>query len=938
MEAAPHFGPSPTRAHQRFGGGLPASGEGVEHVTLAVVAPLRSASLIRRLGSLLLLAFGLTALETAAMLIAVRRQEADSRLVNLAGRQRMLTQAMTRDALQASRGDVVRGRALLVAKETFARSLQTLREGDPARATPPPSTAGAAALRDVATEWEPFATAVERVAALPAGDPEREEALAYVVSHSDALLERAEAATTIFDEEAHGRNQALAAFGFAALVVAVAVFGVTLLRVRRLVQPLREVAASARGIAAGEHRTSLAVPDTRDEVADVARAIRDLALGLATQQRRQAAQHAATRVLAEATSLGEAMPNILKAICESLGWQWSATWTIDRERGVLRCGEMWHAVGAHLADFSACSQATTFAEGIGLPGRVWESGQAAWIRDVQVDPNFPRAPVARTVGLHAAFCFPLKSAHGLLGVMEFLSTEVSEPDTDLLAMMDAIGSQIGQFVERRLAEESSVQKAKDLARAHAQLEREFADRTESGRRLATQHAVTRILADSPSLADATPQVLRAVCASLGWAWSAMWHVDADADVLRHADDWSADQVQRSEFEALSRTMTFSRGLGLPGRVWSSRTPAWIPDVQVDPNFPRASAARAAGLFGAFAFPILLEHRVLAVMEFFAPSVRDPDEALLAMLAAIGSQMGQFIKRRDAERHLLARTEQVRLKNDELREALERMKAMQAHVIVQEKLASLGSLTAGIAHEIKNPLNFVINFADLSAELSAELGHELAGVRTSLDPDRVAALDGLIDDISDNVSKIGEHGRRADRVVQGMLAHSRGTGGERRRVDLNRLVTESASLASRDGLPARADAGLNIDVRLDDAVDSVDAVPDDLRRVVKNLVDNAVYAALHHRARAAPPEVRVTTRLREDHRIEIRVRDNGGGVAPEVRDKMFAPFFTTKPPGEGTGLGLSISREIVVQGYGGAIEVETEEGQFTELVVVLPQSA
>ncbi|MGH8573611.1 MAG: GAF domain-containing protein, partial [Gammaproteobacteria bacterium] len=336
------------------------------------------------------------------------------------------------------------------------------------------------------------------------------------------------------------------------------------------------------------------------------------------------------------------------AICESLGWHWSGLWTIDREKEVLRCSDIWHAATVQLADFSAMSQGMTFAPGVGLPGRVWASGQSAWILDVQEDPNFPRLPAARKVGLHGAFCFPIPAAGGLIGFMEFFSAEVAEPDPALLAMMDAIGTQIGQFVERTLAHEQIAQKALALSETHRRLEQDFAERTEASRRLMAEHAATRALEESASLEDAAPRILQSTCEALGWAWSAFWVVDPDPNVraLREVTFHSASG-EFSAFEEVSRGTSFAPGVGLPGRVWSTGRPAWITDVTLDPNFPRAPIARQIGLRGAFAFPIWCEGQVLGVMEFFSPEVAEPDEALLAMMGAVGSQIGQFIERKRA---------------------------------------------------------------------------------------------------------------------------------------------------------------------------------------------------------------------------------------------------------------------------------------------------
>jgi signal transduction histidine kinase/HAMP domain-containing protein len=283
--------------------------------------------------------------------------------------------------------------------------------------------------------------------------------------------------------------------------------------------------------------------------------------------------------------------------------------------------------------------------------------------------------------------------------------------------------------------------------------------------------------------------------------------------------------------------------------------------------------------------------------------------------------------------------QIRDARDAAEKALGDLKAAQANLIQVEKMASLGQLTAGIAHEIKNPLNFVNNFASLSNELLLELKEIAAPVVESLDKDKRVELDETIEMLTGNLDKIIEHGRRADGIVRSMLAHSRGTSGERQGVDLNTLVGEALNLAYHG---ARAqDQNFNITLERDfvESIAPIELVPQDMTRVFLNLFANGFHAA-HKRLKdtkdpAFRPTLRVTTRDFPDS-VEVRVRDNGTGIEPEHRDKLFQPFFTTKPTGEGTGLGLSITYDIVTQQHGGTIIVDTEIAAFTEFTVRLPR--
>jgi signal transduction histidine kinase len=268
-----------------------------------------------------------------------------------------------------------------------------------------------------------------------------------------------------------------------------------------------------------------------------------------------------------------------------------------------------------------------------------------------------------------------------------------------------------------------------------------------------------------------------------------------------------------------------------------------------------------------------------------------------------------------------------------------LKAAQANLIQAEKMASLGQLTAGIAHEIKNPLNFVNNFASLSVDLLNELKETAAPGFAMLDETTRTEIDDLTRTLSGNLQKINEHGNRADGIVRSMLEHSRGSSGERRSVNLNTLVDEALNLAYH-GARAR-DQSFNITLQrdLDEDIAPITLVPQDMTRVLLNLFSNGFYAARRRQSMEPTPDfeptLRVATRDLGDA-VEIRVRDNGIGIREEVKDKLFQPFFTTKPTGEGTGLGLSISYDIVTQQHGGSIAVQSEPGSFTEFTVRLPR--
>jgi signal transduction histidine kinase len=283
-------------------------------------------------------------------------------------------------------------------------------------------------------------------------------------------------------------------------------------------------------------------------------------------------------------------------------------------------------------------------------------------------------------------------------------------------------------------------------------------------------------------------------------------------------------------------------------------------------------------------------------------------------------------------------EAVRAARDAAETALRELQTAQASLVHAQKMAALGQVTAGIAHEIKNPLNFVNNFAGLSVELLDEL-KEAARAVGALAPAKCAEIVETTRLLTGNLEKIVEHGRRADGIVRSMLQHSRGGSSDWQPTDLNALAEEALNLAYHG---ARAQDP-NFDIALEHDLDSnlalVDVVPQELTRVLLNIIGNGFYAA-NKRSRESDgtyrPALKITTREFGES-VEVRVRDNGIGVPLENRDKLFQPFFTTKPTGEGTGLGLSISYEIVTQQHGGTITVDSEVGDFTEFTVRLPRS-
>jgi signal transduction histidine kinase len=335
-------------------------------------------------------------------------------------------------------------------------------------------------------------------------------------------------------------------------------------------------------------------------------------------------------------------------------------------------------------------------------------------------------------------------------------------------------------------------------------------------------------------------------------------------------------------------------------------------------------------------------RVERMAEQSRDEIGDLTRAFLSMSSTLSGYVGDLKRAKDElaeysqslEQRVARRTEELVEKNRAVERTLNQLKQAQEQIVAQEKLASLGALTAGIAHEIKNPLNFVNNFADLSGELMTELQETLA---KTLPAGAAADVDDVLGLLRTNVTKIAEHGRRADSIVRNMLQHSRGRKGERTRVDLNALVHEYVGLAYHGMRGMDQSFNARLEEHYDPTVGTISAVPQDLGRALLNLLTNACYA-IHEKQRQSDdgfgPALTLATHRLGD-RVEVRIRDNGNGLPPEVRERMFEPFFTTKPAGSGTGLGLSIAFEIIVQTHQGAIRVETEPGQFAEFIITLP---
>ena len=396
---------------------------------------------------------------------------------------------------------------------------------------------------------------------------------------------------------------------------------------------------------------------------------------------------------------------------------------------------------------------------------------------------------------------------------------------------------------------------------------DITERKRAEQRLMAQHTVAQVLAEAVTLEEATPKILRAVCECLVWDVGALWSRDHEAGVLRCVEVWHKESVEVPEFEATNRETTFMPGIGLPGRVWFSREPMYIPDVVHDSNFPRAPITGGEVLHAAFGFPILLGGEVLGVMEFFSHEIREPDRDLLNMMATLGSQIGQFIERKQAE--------------DALRHAQMEL----AHVT---RVATLGEMTASIAHEINQPLGAIVNSA--SACLRWLEAQKLEEARRS-------------------AARVIAEGHRASEIIGRIRALAKKAPLRKDWLAVNETIYEVIALAhsevQRNGVALETQLSDDIPVILADRIH--------LQQVILNLMMNAIEAMSG--AGEGPRELLVRSGTDETQSVLVSVQDSGPGLDPKSLDHLFDAFYTTKP--QGLGMGLAISRSIV-EAHGGRL--------------------
>ncbi|SFK00225.1 GAF domain-containing protein [Bradyrhizobium sp. Gha] len=552
---------------------------------------------------------------------------------------------------------------------------------------------------------------------------------------------------------------------------------------------------------------------------------------------------------------------------------------------------------------------TTKADRGSIFGRTILDGRPVHVPDLLADPDFNRPQAQKLIGMRAALGVPLVREGHAFGVINLFRFAVGSFEDKQIELVTTFADQAVIAIENVKLFEQVQAKTRDVSEALTYL-------TGSAN-------ILKVIASSPT--DVEP-VLRTIVESACELCEAYDSVV----ILKEGEDLVV-RAHHGPIGMGTQTWTDDR-TSVSGLAIADRVPVHLHDVLSDEggDFPIAQAmSRQDGCRTLLAVPMLSEGESIGAIVLRRAEVNPFSEKQIALLQTFADQAVIALGN-------VRLFEEVQARTRELAKSLDELRAAQDRLVQTEKLASLGQLTAGIAHEIKNPLNFVNNFSSLSAELIGELNELLRNAE--LDEKIRADVDELAQMLKGNLDKVVQHGKRADSIVKNMLLHSREGAGERRPTDINAIVEESLNLAYHGARAEKSDFGITLKRDLDPNAGTAELYPQQITRVLLNLISNGFYAA-HKRKEAADddfePALSATTRALANE-VEIRIRDNGLGIPEEAKAKIFSPFFTTKPPGEGTGLGLSMSHDIIVKQHGGRIAFVTEPGAFTEFTITLPR--
>ena len=553
-----------------------------------------------------------------------------------------------------------------------------------------------------------------------------------------------------------------------------------------------------------------------------------------------------------------------------------------------------------------------------IVGRVALGGMAIHLPDVLADPEYRATGYQKVFGYRTNLGVPLLREGTAVGVFSLTRDEVKPFTEKQIELATTFADQAAIAIEN--------------ARLLNELRQRTADLTESLEQQMATSEVLRVISSSPGDLEPVFQAMLENATRICEArFATLWLAETEglrAVAVHNAPPAFAEARRQSLVPPGQNTAV--------SRVITSKAVEQVEDLAADPAYRQRDPLRVAlvELVGArtlLVVPMLKEDELVGAISIYRQEVRSFTDKQIELLKNFAAQAVIAIENARLLNELRQRT-------TDLSKSLEDLRTAQDRLVQTEKLASLGQLTAGIAHEIKNPLNFVNNFSSVSVELIDELRQALGGIH--LDSKQRAEIGEIADTLQGNLDKVVQHGKRADAIVKNMLLHSRQGSGEHRPVDVNALVEESLNLAYHGARAEKQGFEITLERSFDPAAGEADLFPQDITRVLLNLISNGFYAATKRKTEVNggnyEPTLAAATKNLGD-RVEIRIWDNGTGISPEVKDKLFNPFFTTKPAGEGTGLGLSISHDIIVKQHGGSIEVDTQPGEFTEFRIVLPRA-
>src|SRR5262245_51190985 len=549
-------------------------------------------------------------------------------------------------------------------------------------------------------------------------------------------------------------------------------------------------------------------------------------------------------------------------------------------------------------------------------GRVLATKQMTYIPDVMAEPAYQNDPLRRATfldlaGARMVVCVPMLKDNDVVGAISIYRQEVRQFTDKQIELLRNFAAQAVIAIENaRLLSELRESLQQQTATAEVL-------KVISGSPGELAPVFDAILGNATRICEAKFGTLTQVVDGIP---SLMFQLGVPAPLEEY---WRRESPRPSPHNAISRVITTGQA------VHVKDLQAYQAYIDGDPL--AVAGVELGGIRTLLVVPMLKDEKTFGTIGIYRQEVRPFTDKQVELVSNFAAQAAIAIENTRLLNELRQRTE-------DLSKSLESLRTAQDRLVQTQKLASLGQLTAGIAHEIKNPLNFVNNFSGLSTELIDELQDTLRGL--TIDQKARAEINELTDTLRGNLDKVVQHGQRADAIVKNMLLHSREGSGEHRPVDINALVEESLNLAWHGARAEKQGFEIKIKQSFDQSAGEIDVFPQDIRRALLNLISNGFYAAAKRRDETNggyEPTLAASTKNLGD-RVEIRIRDNGTGIVSDVKEKMFNPFFTTKPTGEGTGLGLSISHDILVKQHGGSIEVDTAPGEFTEIRITLPRAA